>query len=222
MAALGETLTMWVFLFLVFVVPIAAVLVGALSHYSVRLRERLQRTVSAGRGAAAVAGYIGFIGAVAWLSGFTNWGNLAYRAACMNNIRQIGIATLQYAHDHDGRNPDSFGVLLKEGYLTTDSVFICPSGSRELPWTFPTDFKAARLEDLNTVGDWGDYVLVKGLDKRRDSELILIYEKDGAHQGEGRNVFFADGHVQWHSEERFREMMAKQRVHSLPSERPKE
>jgi hypothetical protein len=87
----------------------------------------------------------------------------ARRARCMNNIRQIGLAMLQYAGDHDDSFPplvdaegnlcpvvvedgnkmnwdalrnnsrSSFALLLKLGYLTTTKVFLCPSSNDEPP-----------------------------------------------------------------------------------------
>ena len=73
----------------------------------------------------------------------------ARRVACLNNVRQIGLAMFQYAGNNDdmfmplpnaadnaisyvGRTdaPDSrrgFTVLMQEGYLSTTKVFICTS-----------------------------------------------------------------------------------------------
>lgn len=64
----------------------------------------------------------------------------APRAACLSNIRQIGLALIQYAGEYDGQyppplNPDDadepaqyrFAYLLKYGYLSSAKVFQCPS-----------------------------------------------------------------------------------------------
>lgn len=68
------------------------------------------------------------------------------RAACMNNIRQIGLALNQYAGEYDGQypppvdpgDPDEpaqyrFAYLLSYGYLNSDKVFRCPSAQGKVP-----------------------------------------------------------------------------------------
>ena len=168
----------------------------------------------------------------------------ARRAACMNNARQIGLAMLQYAADHDDhfmplvdaegkecpvvftkdgepcwdlaalRQParSGFAVLLKEGYLTTTKVFICPnSKDRMPPYAFPTDFHAANLKDLilgenNCSYGWDptkkhtvDATCAILADKpRKTPGAEGTYENNSEnHLGEGQNVFYNDGHVKW-------------------------
>ena len=95
------------------------------------------------------------------------------RAYCMKCHRQIGLAMIQYAGDHDdafmplvdaagsevpalGTNGtisleparSAFAVLLKQGYLTTTQVFICLASGDRVPEHFPTDYKNAPLKDL--------------------------------------------------------------------------
>jgi hypothetical protein len=100
----------------------------------------------------------------------------ARRASCMNNTRQLGLAFIQWAGDHDDNFPPTvapdgteipgldengnlnanaqpartaFAELLKQGYIIKTKVFICPSSKDQTPPdTFPTDFKEARLQDL--------------------------------------------------------------------------
>ena len=98
----------------------------------------------------------------------------ARRASCMNNCRQIGIAMIQYAGDHDDAFMDlvdtagvevpavdgsgnvsgepsrsGFALLLNRGYLTTTKVYICPSSHDRSPDdTFPSNFKDATLDEL--------------------------------------------------------------------------
>jgi len=98
----------------------------------------------------------------------------ARRASCMGNTRQIGLAMIQYAADHDDQFPPlvdaggnmvpavdnegnvstlpsrtAFAVLLKEGYLTTTKVFLCRSSrDRYHGEDFPADYRIARLQDL--------------------------------------------------------------------------
>jgi len=94
----------------------------------------------------------------------------ARRLHCSNSQCQISLAMIQYAGDHDdafmplvdaagnevpavakdGTLParSAFAVLLKQGYLTTNIVFICPASADRIPAHFPTDYKNAALKDL--------------------------------------------------------------------------
>jgi hypothetical protein len=147
-----------------------------------------------------------------WPAKFGN--GYSARAACMNNTLQIGLAMHQYAGDHAGQYPASFGVLMKEGYITTYRVFLCPSSkdrpAEGFPTDSPSDFGKQDLAVLNTVEDWGSYVLVKGLKHEGRPDVIVVYDKAGHHKGEGRNCFFDDSHVQWLSETEFQEHMKVQ------------
>jgi hypothetical protein len=94
----------------------------------------------------------------------------ARRAACMKNIQQIGLAMRNYAGEYDdafmplvdengntvptGREilptlpaRTGFVVLLKDGYLTTTKVFICPSSKQRINDNFPRDFQCLREVD---------------------------------------------------------------------------
>ena len=63
----------------------------------------------------------------------------ARRVSCLNNVRQIGVAMIQYAMHNDDGYPDAaegvatdeaqyhFAKLLRFGYLTQFQVFLCPS-----------------------------------------------------------------------------------------------
>ena len=98
----------------------------------------------------------------------------ARRASCMNSCRQVGLAMIQYAGDHDDAFMDlvdgtgnevpavsdtgdisgepsrsGFALLLQRGYLTTTKVFICPSShDRVTDDTFPSDYKDSLIQDL--------------------------------------------------------------------------
>ena len=98
----------------------------------------------------------------------------ARRASCMNSCRQVGLAMIQWAGDHDDAFMDlvdttgaevpavdtsgnisgepsrsAFALLLNRGYLTTTKVFICPSShDRVTDDTFPSDYKGSTLDEL--------------------------------------------------------------------------
>ena len=110
-------------------------------------------------------------------------------AHCMSNIRQVGVAMLIYAEEHNGSYPESFGVLLKAGPFLSPRTFICPASGNKVPEDFPK----------------------KGLSHAGREDIIVLYEKPGHHRASGRNCFFDDGHVEWLSEAEFQAQMRRQR-----------
>ena len=137
--------------------------------------------------------------------------------SCMNNTRQIGLAMLQYSSEHDGEFPKTFGLLVKEGYLTTFKVFVCPSSGHSIPADFPKpdgdNLSTLGLGVLNRIDEWSDYVIVQGVTSDSPANFILIHDKWGSHNGEGSNIWFIDGHVKWHTDldEMLKEQMKKRR-----------
>jgi len=134
----------------------------------------------------------------------------ARRTACMGNTRQIGLAMLQYAQDHDNQFPKDLAVLLQgpEVYLTTLKVFICPSSDSNIPekWWYadPKTITNEELEEFNC------YVLVPGASYDWPPEFILLHDKKDNHDGAGRNCWFNDGHTEWLTEEKFQQRMKAQ------------
>ena len=133
-------------------------------------------------------------------------------AHCMSNIRQVGVAMLIYAEEHNGSYPESFGVLLKAGPFLSPRTFICPASGNKVPEDFPKEgLQDADLSVLIRVDAWSDYVIVKGLSHAGREDIIVLYEKPGHHRASGRNCFFDDGHVEWLSEAEFQAQMRRQR-----------
>lgn|GEM_PF-1834954 len=106
----------------------------------------------------------------------------------------------------------AFAVLLKEGYLTTTKVFICPNSKDRLPpASFPTDFKTANLRDLllgenNCSYGWdptkmhtADAMCAIVADKPRKTPGPegTVDNNSENHKDEGQNIFYNDGHVRW-------------------------
>jgi hypothetical protein len=105
-----------------------------------------------------------------------------------------------------------FALLLKEGYLTTTKVFICPSSKDRMPSdAFPTDFEAADLKNLilndnNCSFGWDptkkhtvDALCAIIADKPRQVPGVEGTAENNSenHNGEGQCVFYNDGHVKW-------------------------
>jgi prepilin-type processing-associated H-X9-DG protein len=117
----------------------------------------------------------------------------ANRVKCASNMRQVGLAIQLYANENKGKYPPDLGTLVLTQDIT-GQVFICPSGSNgdaRLAGMKPED--AAKW-----VNEHSDYVyLGKGMDARTGAEIVVLYEKADAHGGQGMNMLFGDGHVEF-------------------------
>jgi len=72
----------------------------------------------------------------------------ARRASCMSNLKQIGLGIMQYTQDYDERMPSNYirigsgGSIyrwwpdLLQPYIKSRQVFICPSDTAPLKYTF--------------------------------------------------------------------------------------
>jgi prepilin-type processing-associated H-X9-DG protein len=117
----------------------------------------------------------------------------ANRVKCASNERQIGQAMLLYANDHRGNYPPDLGTLIKTEDITAQ-VFICPSGDTKVPPGVNTPDQIAQW-----VNDHSDYIYVgKGMTFSTSKPTdIILYEKPDAHHGDGMNMLYGDGHVEF-------------------------
>jgi len=120
---------------------------------------------------------------------------MANRTADMSNIRQITLAAEMYSTENGGFPPHlaALAPMLPNPRILTSRV----SGTAPLA-AFPTgtpwsDFASDLDEHCDFVYVGADLGTAAKLDSTR---TILLYEKDVYH-GQGRNVGFVDGHVQW-------------------------
>lgn len=126
----------------------------------------------------------------------------ANRVKCASNLRQIGLGCIMYSNEHKGAYPPNLGTLLKEEDLTA-AVFVCPSDSTTVP-ALP----------LDQLPDWvnanSDYIYVgAGLKQGADPTTIVAYEKETAHNGDGMNILYADGHVEFQNKQMAQREIAK-------------
>ncbi len=115
----------------------------------------------------------------------------ANRVKCMSNLRQIGMGVMLYQNDNR-RFPPDLGTMA----LATDlspQVFICPAGGKSAPGNWGNMKEAERIAWINQNSD---YVYLGG-NANNPADVILAHEKLGAHGGEGINILYNDGHVEW-------------------------
>ncbi len=100
--------------------------------------------------------------------------------ACMNNLKQLGIACKMFANEHDGNYPAAVEALFPE-YTPDQTVFFCPA----------TNSAGAAKGAASFVSD---YEIVAGLNDKSPAKTVLIREKGANnHTAAGRNVLHLDG-----------------------------
>ena len=131
----------------------------------------------------------------------------ANQIKCASNMRQIGQGIMIFANDNKGRYPDDLGEMLVSSQLSTE-VFVCPSSALGVPDAVR---KAPPEQQAEWVINEGSYIyLGEGLKTGVNADFILAYEPMEDH-GEGCNVLFADGHVEFVTPDRFQQALGEAR-----------
>ncbi len=107
---------------------------------------------------------------------------LSKRAVCAANLRGIGQAMRVYANDFNEEYPPNFKTLLKSG-IVTKKMFVCPSSTVDV---------IGVGKDLEAC-----YAYIKGQGEWNNPSNVLVYEKADHHGGEGGNVLFCNGTVEF-------------------------
>lgn len=115
------------------------------------------------------------------------------RIKCASNMKQIGSAILLYSNENHNLYPTHLEDLLLTEDISAD-VFVCPC-TNDGPATGPTTRAVA---DALTTGGHLSYVyLGAGLKNDCDADTVVLYEPLSNHAGNGMNVLFGDGHVEF-------------------------
>jgi prepilin-type processing-associated H-X9-DG protein len=116
-----------------------------------------------------------------------------YRDGCAANLRQIAQAMLLYSDAHGGEYPDSLQTLMTTSDVQS-IVFVCPMTSDTAAEGKSSQAVARQL----VAGGHLSYVYVgRGLiDKTAGANTVVAYEAISNH-GDGINVLFGDGHVEF-------------------------
>lgn len=111
-----------------------------------------------------------------------------HRLACMNNIKQIGVALLMYANVFEGKFPEASGAkglnqLRSGGFLEHPQAYICPATGN-----MPAAYGKPITEECC------DYVYVGGLSGYSDRNTPILWCKPENHKDYG-NILYANGEV---------------------------
>lgn len=127
------------------------------------------------------------------------------RVKCASNLRQIGQGLELYAKENGGKYPDDFGLLITKTDLTVD-VFVCPSsGEQRASGTTP----AEKAVNLLTHGHCSYIYLGRGLGTPVGEDRVVAMEPPENHDGNGMNMLFGDGHVEWYGKQEAEALLMK-------------
>ena len=149
------------------------------------------------------------------------------RAACMNNLHQLGLAEMMYANDYDGYFADgrdwaavntggtavtirlattrvNHGALYPT-YISNPILYYCPSEKRN-GYTYADNipnFVTSSYQDLHAIYVEGTGAELKTIQKTPHGEPLL-YDHDAMdgdakppHYPDGYNCLYAGGHVKF-------------------------
>lgn len=122
----------------------------------------------------------------------------AWRAACMNNLKQLMLGIKTWSPDHDEKFPEKLSDLYPN-YTPSLDVFTCPSAGGP---------KITKKEEIDSKTS---YIYRTGLTEAAHSDAVVIYEDPSNHGGEGGYIAFADGHVEWLDANKLKEIVARGR-----------
>lgn len=115
------------------------------------------------------------------------------RVWCGSNLRQIGLLIRQYVGEHNGAFPPNLVTLhLEDESEVLAEYFVCRS-SNAMPWRQApvSDDEALRLGHLSYL------YFGAGLIEPVPSDRPIALDVPTNHNGDGYNVLFASGSVEW-------------------------
>jgi hypothetical protein len=120
----------------------------------------------------------------------------ATRIMVLNNLKQIGLAMVMFAEDHDGKLPDHLADTLS--YLGGAVSVLLPPGSTTQP---PEDFQRQdRAAQVAWLDQHSELVYVRPGVRLRDikepGKTPLVHQKPGLNGEPFIGVCFADGHAE--------------------------
>jgi prepilin-type processing-associated H-X9-DG protein len=136
----------------------------------------------------------------------------ANRVKCAANLRSLGQGCLLYANENQGKYPPDLGTLATymDGMgVVRGTVFTCPTAVTAPP----ANLAALPIDQYaGWVVDNSSYIyLGGGKTSGARPEIVIMYEKPEDH-GDGINMLFADGHVEYQRMPAAMELIQKQQA----------
>jgi prepilin-type N-terminal cleavage/methylation domain-containing protein/prepilin-type processing-associated H-X9-DG protein len=115
------------------------------------------------------------------------------RTQCLNNLKQIGLARAIFAGDNDEKQPTTISSMAN--YVGGDKqvkLFMCPSFVRKAT----TEVAPVKLSEFAGKTQHISYDVYPG-NTTNTTITPIMCDVASAHDGEGINVLFGDGHANW-------------------------
>lgn len=110
---------------------------------------------------------------------------LSRKTVCASNLRNIANGLVIYAYEHEGKYPDTLDLLITEGDFAPKSLR-CPCSTMSGP----------------------HYVYIPDADWSSEPPVPVTFDRLANHNGQGANVLFTDGHVEFVTLARYKKLLA--------------
>ena len=134
--------------------------------------------------------------------------NKAGRIMLLNNLKQIGLALMMFADDHDGKLPDHLADTL--AYLGSASVFLPPGSPAQPPEDLKRQDRAAQVTWLDRHSGLvyvRPGVLIRAI--KEPAQTPLVHQKPELSREPFVGVCFADGHAEYLAREAFDRLLER-------------
>ena len=159
-------------------------------------RRRAHGGAAAAAAAALLAG--GVLVSLPWVFGRHVGCEIPSRVSCSSNLNQIELGILLFQQDHGGHYPASLADVLSAVEIGP-RPFVCPA-TADAPAAVATPATTRQAAAALAVpghlsyrycgrADWSDATV--------PADAVVAYEPLTNHDGDGSNILFGDGHVDW-------------------------
>jgi prepilin-type processing-associated H-X9-DG protein len=149
----------------------------------------------------------------------------ARQTSCLSNVKQLGLAIMQYTQDYDETLPASYypgnpsisdtWYEKMDPYVKNTQVLRCPSATSTYPaygWNYDyigygssTSITVYSIGSITNpsetimLADAGNYVIYRPSRymPNYQSDTLFAYNYAGARHNEGANIAWCDGHAKW-------------------------